>query len=148
VGRFRTVVIVSAFQALSREASRPWLVEPRQSLCQPLGLEKANLGAMSVGCHLPIPTTGSIAKRFVHTNAWVARIRLKGIRGGDLIEICASFCPSIFLPIIGSDDRSRPDAYWLTRDNTDRRVDWFGASQGGRTGRGKLTPTRQMHHGS
>ena len=37
----RTVVIVSAFQAFSsREAIRPWLNEPRQSLCQPSGLRK------------------------------------------------------------------------------------------------------------
>jgi|GEM_PF-4660217 len=32
---------------------------------------------MSAGCHLPIPTSGSIAKRCVQNDAWVARIRLQ-----------------------------------------------------------------------
>ncbi len=38
----RTVVILSAFKAfLAHEGGRPWLVEPGQSLCQPVGREKS-----------------------------------------------------------------------------------------------------------
>jgi hypothetical protein len=31
---------------------------------------------MSVGCHLRIPTTGSIEKQCLQTDAWVARMAL------------------------------------------------------------------------
>jgi hypothetical protein len=41
----------------------------------PSGLRRRTLGAISVGCHLPIPTTNSIAKPWVGKDAWVARIR-------------------------------------------------------------------------
>jgi hypothetical protein len=36
----------------ARLASRPWLDEPRQSLCQPSRLKKPKPGAMSDSCHL------------------------------------------------------------------------------------------------
>jgi hypothetical protein len=53
-----------------RVGSRPWLDEPRQSLCQPSRLKKPSLGSMSDGCYLPIPTTCSLAKRCVGGTYW------------------------------------------------------------------------------
>ena len=139
-------------------ADRGSLSHGRQS-ASPSGFRSRTPGPMIVGCHLP-EHNRSLArashratvcldpKKRVGKKCGAKIVTQKGMRGGGFDRDLASFCPSIFLPIFGSDDRVRPEAYWLTRVNTERRLELFGTSRGGRTGRGKSTPTRQMDHGS